>query len=70
MVFVETSFPRGGIAKPQLDESSGAASASKKEEKMVILKQLKSFIIYLQSILVFADIWCGEFAKREKSEIK
>lgn len=36
MVFVETSFPRGGIAKPKHDESGAAGSAFQKEDKMVI----------------------------------
>lgn len=38
MVFVETSFPRGGIAKPKQEESGAGGAASRKEDKMVIFR--------------------------------
>lgn len=67
MVFVETSFPRGGIAKPKQDESGGTGTASKKNEKMVISTNINNFFfVFIFSTLFysFADIRRNYVAKK------
>lgn len=60
MVFVETSFPRGGIAKPRQDETS---AGTKNESKMVNTadSQTKHFTFPILNQLLFS-FFCFRFA--------
>lgn len=65
MVFVETSFPRGGTAKPQQDESGAIVPASKKNEKMVVSTNNSIY-----SFCLFVEIFCRYSVRSRCQKVK
>lgn len=69
MVFVETSFPRGGAVKPK----SASVEGDKSKEKRIVRTCFFSVSIfpYLNVlILIFIGIRCNCISKTEKRQAK